>query len=50
MIKYDWSKYPSRIQIIQEIINLKNFNYYLEIGCDQDENFSQINIKKKNRR
>ena len=46
-LKYDWSKYPSRIHIIQEIINLKNFNYYLEIGCDQDENFSQINIKKK---
>ena len=30
-----------------EIINLKKFNNYLEIGCDQDENFSQINIKNK---
>ena len=46
-LPYDWSKYPSRVHIIQEIINLKNFNNYLEIGCDQDENFSQINIKNK---
>ena len=46
-LPYDWSKYPSRVHIIQEIINLKNFNNYLEIGCDQDENFSQINVKNK---
>ena len=46
-LPYDWSKCPSRIHIIQEIINLKKFSNYLEIGCDQDENFSQINIKNK---
>ena len=46
-LPYDWSKYPSRIHIIQEIINLKKFSNYLEIGCDQDENFSQINVKNK---
>ena len=46
-LSYDWSKHPSRIYIIQKIIDLKNFNNYLEIGCDQDENFSQIKIKNK---
>tara|TARA_B110000444_G_scaffold221062_1_gene222204 strand:+ start:92 stop:334 length:243 start_codon:yes stop_codon:yes gene_type:complete len=46
-LPYDWSKHPSRIEIIQEIINQKKFQNYLEIGCDQDENFSQIEIKKK---
>ena len=45
--KYDWSKYPSRVTIIQKIIDLKKFENYLEIGCDQDENFSQIKIKNK---
>ena len=46
-LSYDWSRHPSRIEIIQEIINKKKFQNYLEIGCDQDENFSQITIKKK---
>jgi hypothetical protein len=46
-LSYDWSRHPSRIEIIQEIINQKKFQNYLEIGCDQDENFSQITIKKK---
>ncbi len=46
-LSYDWSKHPSRIKIIQEIIDLKKYKNYLEIGCDQDENFSQIRIKNK---
>ena len=46
-LDYDWSKHPSRIEIIQKIIDLKNFKNYLEIGCDQDANFSQINIQNK---
>ena len=46
-MKYDWKDYPSRISIIQRIIDYKKYNDYLEIGCDQDENFSQINIKNK---
>ena len=46
-LPYDWSKYPSRIEIIKKIIKLKNCKSYLEIGCDQDENFSQINLKGK---
>ncbi len=46
-LDYDWSKHPSRIEIIQNIINKKNYKKYLEIGCDRNENFSQINIDKK---
>ena len=45
--KYDWTKYPDRFEIIQKIINKKKFTDYLEIGCDQDINFSKINIKNK---
>jgi hypothetical protein len=45
--KYDWSDYPSRFEIIQKIINKKGFIDYLEIGCDQDMNFSKINVKNK---
>ena len=46
-LNYDWKDYPSRISIIQSIIDYKKYNDYLEIGCDQDENFSQIKIKNK---
>ena len=46
-LDYDWTQHPSRTEIIQEIIDFKNFNNYLEIGCDQDENFSKINISNK---
>ena len=46
-LKYNWNNYPSRIQIIQNIIDLKNYKTYLEIGCDKDENFSQIRVNKK---
>ena len=45
--KYDWTKYPDRFEIIQKIINKNKFTDYLEIGCDQDINFSKINIKNK---
>ena len=38
---------PSRIEIIQNIINKQNYKNYLEMGCDNDENFSKISIKKK---
>ena len=46
-LKYDWSNLPSRTEIIQKIINKKNYKNYLEIGCDNDKNFSQINIENK---
>ena len=39
--------YPSRIEIIQSIINKNKYQNYLEIGCDKNENFSKIKIKNK---
>tara|TARA_Y100001970_G_C13944142_1_gene704711 strand:- start:140 stop:817 length:678 start_codon:yes stop_codon:yes gene_type:complete len=46
-LNYNWSKYPSRFEIIQKIIDLKKYDKYLEIGCDQDSNFSRIKVKNK---
>ena len=46
-LNYDWSKYPSRIEILQKIINKQNYKSYLEIGCDNDENFSKIPLINK---
>ncbi len=45
--RYDWGKYPKRFEIIQDIINLKKYNSYLEIGCDRNQSFSKIKIKKR---
>lgn len=46
-LNYKWKEYPSRTEIIQKIINYKKFKFYLEIGCDKDENFSKILIDNK---
>ena len=46
-LNYDWSIYPSRIEIIQKIIFKEKYKNYLEIGCDNDENFSKIIIENK---
>ena len=46
-IGLDFSSKKTRIQIIQEIIDKKNYNRYLEIGCFSDELFSRINCAKK---
>ena len=45
--RYDWSKYPSRFEIIQNIIEFKKYKSYLEIGCDRNQSFSNINIDKR---
>tara|TARA_B100000686_G_scaffold352519_1_gene454762 strand:+ start:380 stop:1108 length:729 start_codon:yes stop_codon:yes gene_type:complete len=36
-----------RIEIIKKIISKKNIKNYLEIGCDQDEVFSEIKVENK---
>jgi len=36
-----------RYDIVQEIIKLKNYKSYLEIGCDQNELFSKIEVENK---
>ena len=45
--RYDWSKYPTRYEIIQKIINFKKYNSYLEIGCDRNQSFSNISINRR---
>ena len=45
--KFDWGKYPNRSHLIQRVINEKNYNSYLEIGCDDDVNYNSIKIEKK---
>ena len=46
-LNYNWKNLPNRTLILKEIIKYKSYNSYLEIGCDQDENFSQISISNK---
>ena len=46
-LDYNWSNHPLRFQIIQRIIDFKRYDSYLEIGCDQNKNFSKIVINKK---
>ena len=45
--RYDWGKYPKRFEIIQDIIDFKKYDSYLEIGCDKNQSFSNIKIKKR---
>ena len=42
---YDFSIH--RKDVVNNIIELKKFKNYLEIGCDQNELFSEVNIEKK---
>ena len=46
-LNYNWKDLPTRTDLIKNIIKLKKYKNYLEIGCDNDENFSKINIEKK---
>ena len=46
-INIDWSNFPNRSEIIQNIIDYKDFKSYLEIGCDNDLNFNKIKIQTK---
>ena len=46
-ISFDFPKNINRWDLIKKIIKEKKFNSYLEIGCDDDYSFSQIEVKKK---
>ena len=46
-LNYNWSNLPSRVEIIQKIIKKQSYKSYLEIGCDNDENFSKISLNNK---
>ena len=44
---FDFTSKKSRLEIVQNIIEKKNFKKYLEIGCFDDELFSYIQCEKK---
>ena len=46
-IGLDFSKKKTRLYIVQDIINKKNYQNYLEIGCFDDELFNHIKCPKK---
>ena len=46
-ISYNFPKNINRWDLIKKIIKEKKFNSYLEIGCDDDYSFSQIEVEKK---
>ena len=46
-ISFDFPKNINRWDLIKKIIKEKKFNSYLEIGCDDDYSFSQIEVEKK---
>ena len=44
---FDFESRPSRIEVVQKIVDLKEYKSYLEIGTFNDELFSKIVCKKK---
>lgn len=46
-INIDWSNFPNRSDIIQSVIDHKDYKSYLEIGCDNDLNFNKIKVQTK---
>ena len=45
-LNFNFTDKPDRVKIIRDIIELKNYKNYLEIGCFSNELFDQINCKK----
>ena len=43
-LNFNWNEYPNRLEIIQNIITIRKYKKYLEIGCDKDQIFSHIAI------
>lgn len=46
-IEFNFPEKIDRWDLINEIIHIKNFSTYLEIGCDDDYAFSKIKLKDK---
>ena len=46
-LDFDFSDKPSRIKIVQSIINEKNYKNYLEIGCFKNDLFNEIQCEIK---
>lgn len=46
-INFEWKNYSKRYEIINEIIEKKNYKSYLEIGCDENKTFNEIKVNEK---
>ena len=46
-LTFDWSSKPLRFDVINNIIKIKKYKNYLEIGCFENENFDKIYIESK---
>jgi hypothetical protein len=46
-IDFNFPSNVTRLDLILKIINKKNYQSYLEIGCDDDKIFNSINLKNK---
>ena len=46
-IDFNFPNNINRWDFIQKVIEIKKFNSYLEIGCDDNSSYSRINVKKK---
>ena len=46
-IEFNFPENVNRWDLINKIIDIKNFSSYLEIGCDDDYAFSKIRLKNK---
>ena len=46
-LNFNFADKPNRVKIIKDIIKLKNYKDYLEIGCFSNELFDQINCENK---
>ena len=43
-LDFNWDNLPKRYDLINLVIEKKNYETYLEIGCDRDETFNQIKM------
>ena len=46
-INFNWDNFPKRYELINKVITKKKYKSYLEIGCDENQNFDKINIQEK---
>lgn len=45
-LSYNWNLYKKRYEIIQDIINKKDFKSFLEIGSFNNDTFDKILVQK----
>jgi len=46
-LDFDWNNFPKRFELINKVIVKKNYKTYLEIGCDENQNFNEIDVCEK---